>query len=99
MKTVFGLSAGEIGVTTNEPENTVYVVQLAEYEKPIDDLRTDFAGERQQMYLAVARPDQMAIFRAWVADLEKEAGIRWHRQADIARRSREADEPMNGEEL
>jgi hypothetical protein len=85
MREVFSLSAGDVGVASNEPQDTVYVVRVAEFEKSLDDLRNDFAGERQPIYLAVARPDQRRIFDNWLSDVEKDAGVKWVRPADSMR--------------
>jgi hypothetical protein len=91
MHDVFALSPNDIGVTSNEPRDTVYIVRLAEYEKPTDELRQDFAGERQPRYLMVALSDQRQIYDAWLKNLEKDAGVHWMRKADIARRGRVAE--------
>ncbi len=97
MADVFNLSPGEVSVTTNEPQNTVYIVRLAEFEKPIDELRQDFASERRPLYMAVAMPDQRRIYDAWLKDVEKDAGVHWLREADTARRSRPVDEEPEGD--
>ncbi|HEX3726035.1 MAG TPA: hypothetical protein VHV08_07315 [Pirellulales bacterium] len=86
MKDVFSLSPDEVSVTTNEPEDTVYVVRMAAFEKPNDELLKDFAGENQRRYLAVGRPDQRRIYTTWLDDVEKDAGIKWLRQSDLAAR-------------
>jgi hypothetical protein len=91
MREIFSLAGGGIGVTSNEPENTFYVVRLADYEKPLDELRNDFAGERQPIYLTVARPDQRRIYEGWLADVEKDAGVKWIRPADSSRLREAAD--------
>ncbi|MGD9719658.1 MAG: hypothetical protein AB7O59_00390 [Pirellulales bacterium] len=86
MEKVFGLQVGEVGVTHNVPEDTVYVVRLAEFEQTIDQLREEFAKEPAGMYLAVARPSRMQMYESWIEGLEKQADIRWVREADVAQR-------------
>ena len=98
MEAVFGLEPGEVGVATNHPEDTAYVVRLAEYLQPLDDLRKDFANEHQMRYMAVAGPDQRRIYLNWLDDLEKEAGVHWLRPADTGgRRGRAEPEPISDE--
>lgn len=99
METVFGLEAGGLGVTANYPEDTVYVVRLAEYERPLEELRDDFAKERPAQYMAVAQPDQYRAFQAWLAGVEKDAKIHWLRPADSGRWRGPADEPVDESEL
>jgi hypothetical protein len=67
----------------------VYVVQLAEFDQPIDELRDEFAKERPAAYLTVARPDQDQMYMAWLDNLEKEADVRWMRPPDVAPRREE----------
>ncbi len=94
MESVFSLDTGGVGVTTNHPQNTVYVVQLTEFNPSIDDLRKDFAAEHQMRYMAVAAADQQRIYLAWLSDLEKDAKVHWLRQADTGKRHRgESAEP------
>ena len=92
METVFKLSPGEVGVALNHPEDTAFVVRLVEYERPIDDLRKDFAVEPAMRYLPVAGPDQRKIYLAWLHDLNTDAAVRWLRAADTAARRRVADD-------
>ncbi len=84
MKTVFGLQAGQIGVASNHPQDTMYVVRLAEYEQPIDQLRNEFAIERPGMYMMAAGADQQAMIQAWISHLEKEADVHWVCAPDVA---------------
>jgi hypothetical protein len=83
MKTVFGLPVGGLGVALNEPQDTAYVVQVLDFEPAQVQLRDDFAMENPNRYMAAARDDQIAIFRDWIADLNKEAGVHWLRPADV----------------
>jgi hypothetical protein len=93
METVFSLSPGEVAVTTNHPQDIVYVVRLIDYEPPTDELRADFAAEKQMRYMSVAQPDQRQMYLAWLDDLNKDAGVHWLRQADVATSRRAAAEP------
>jgi hypothetical protein len=86
METVFGLSPGDVAVTTNHPRDIVYVVRLIEYEPSIDDLRAEFASDRQMRYRSVAQRDQGQMYLAWLNDLNKDAAVHWLRQADVAAR-------------
>jgi hypothetical protein len=96
MQAVFELSAGEVTVTTNEPQDTVYVVRLEEYKRPLDELQTEFAREIPMRYMSVATDDQRKIFFAWLGDLEKNAKVRWIRPADSG--SRRIAEDMPGDD-
>jgi hypothetical protein len=82
MEAVFKLSPGEIGVAMNQPQDTVYVVRLIEYEPSLDDMRTAFASESPMRYMSVADTDRRKIYRAWLDDLYKDAGVNWLRPPD-----------------
>jgi hypothetical protein len=92
MQAVFNLAAGAIGVASNHPRDTEYVVRLAEYEKSVDELRDEFAKEQPALYMAVAMTDQRQMFSTWLENLEKEADVHWLRQADTARGQSTSDE-------
>lgn len=92
MKAVFGLSPGEIGVASNNPQDTYYVVRLVDYDRPTEELRNEFAVEPPTRYMAVADADRREIYRSWLADLEREAKVRWLRPADSVSRRDEADD-------
>lgn len=92
MKAVFGLSPGEIGVASNNPQDTYYVVRLVDYDRPTDELRNEFAIEPPNRYMAVADADRREIYRSWLADLEREAKVHWFRPADTVSRRGEADD-------
>ena len=85
MKTIFDLPVGGVGVTTNEPQDTMYVVQLEDYEQTLEQLRDSFATEPPARYLAVAQPERSEMFAAWIDGLEKDADVRWVRSPDVAR--------------
>jgi len=91
MRTVFGLSAGGVGVAFNQPQDMVYVVRAIEFEPSEEQLRDEFARENPMRYLSAAREDQRAIFQNWIEDLKTDADVRWLRQADV-RRTTAADE-------
>ena len=100
MEKVFSLSPGQVGVAMNHPESEVYVVRLAEFEKPIADLQTDFALENQQRYLMVAGPGQRQIFDAWLADIAKDAGVEWMRvRGALVRHFQPSDMPPVEDEM
>jgi hypothetical protein len=92
MKDVFALAPGEIGVTSNNPQDTYYVVRLADYDRPTEELRNEFATEPPNRYMTVADVDRREIYRAWLADLEREAKIHWLRPADSVLRRGEAED-------
>jgi hypothetical protein len=91
MKTAFGLAPGQLAVASNHPQDTVYVVRLAEFDQPIDALRADFAKENPAMYMAVAQPRFTEMYLAWISELEREADVHWVRTPDERRPSREDD--------
>ncbi|MBI3837482.1 MAG: hypothetical protein HY288_06070 [Planctomycetia bacterium] len=93
METVFGLSPGDVAVTRNHPRDTVYVVRLIDYEQPTDELRNEFASEKQMRYMSVAAPDQRQMYLAWLDHMNKDAGVHWLRQADVAASRRAAANP------
>jgi hypothetical protein len=82
METVFGLSPGQLGVAMNEPENTVFVIRLVDFDKPADELRTDFAAESPTRYMNVATEQRRDVYLAWLDDLNRAAGVHWVRPAD-----------------
>jgi hypothetical protein len=85
MKAVFSLQPAGIGVGMNEPRTIVYVIRLIAFEPAMDELRDDFAHTNPSRYMAAAGDDQRVIYQAWLTDLNKEAGVRWIRQADSRR--------------
>jgi hypothetical protein len=82
METVFGLSQGQLGVAMNEPENTVYVMRLVEFDRPAEELRTDFAAEPPMRYMNVATDQRRDVYLAWLDDLNRAADVHWVRPAD-----------------
>lgn len=92
MKAVFALSPGEIGVASNNPQDTYYVVRLVDFDRPIDELRNEFAIEPPARYMAVADNDRREIYRSWLSDLEREAKVHWLRPADSVSRRGEPDD-------
>jgi hypothetical protein len=92
MKAVFGLSPGEIGVASNNPQDTYYVVRLVDYDRPTEELRNEFATEPPNRYMAVANAERNEIYLSWLADLEREAKVHWVRPADSISRRGEAED-------
>ena len=82
MQAVFALAAGAVGVASNEPQTIVYVVQLTEFPRSLDELRADFPREPPMRYMSVANEDRNRLYAAWLSDLEKTAAVHWHRPAD-----------------
>ena len=80
MQTVFGLTEGKLGVAQNRAQTIVYIVRLLKSEPPVDELYSDFAAADFRRYQAVAQSDRFEMYRAWIADVEKEAGVRWLRE-------------------
>jgi hypothetical protein len=85
MKTVFGLEPAGVGVALNEPQTMVFVIRLINFEPGAEELRDDFARTNPSRYMAAATEDQRVVYQAWLADLNKEAGVHWIRQADARR--------------
>jgi len=82
METVFGLTPGQLGVAMNEPENMVYVIRLVEFDRPADELRTDFAAEPPTRYMNVATEQRRDVYLTWLDDLNRAADVHWVRPAD-----------------
>jgi hypothetical protein len=82
MKKVFALEAGEVAVASNHPQAIFYVVRLAEYERPMDELRSDFAAEPPNRYMMVADRDRRKLYLDWLADINQQADVQWLRPAD-----------------
>ncbi len=99
MRTVFSLPQGGVGVASNEPQSIVYVVQLSEYARPLDELRMDFASEQPMRYLGVAHEDQRQLYMAWLDNLEKTASVRWLRPADVKASRASSDEGAESEDM
>jgi hypothetical protein len=85
MKAAFALEPAGIGVAMNEPQTFAYVIRLIEFEPPMEELRDDFARTNPSRYMAVSLEEQRAIYRAWLEELNKDAGVTWIRQADARR--------------
>jgi hypothetical protein len=79
MRAVFALKAGEIGLTTDQPQSTVYVVRLVDYT-PIDSVLWDmFVADDYRGYAMAARDDQMVAGRRWNEGIRADAGLEWQR--------------------
>ena len=80
MKDVSKLSAGEAGVATNYPENTVYVVYMKGITASEEDLKTLFLDEGlKNPVLLMARQDDMRTAANWYKNLEESWGLEWQR--------------------
>lgn len=100
MKAVFDLSPGQVGVAFNHPRETVYVLRLIDYDRKLEELRDDFASEPPTRYMMAANQDRRNIYRAWLAELNEEAGVHWLRQADsTSARGPRPDTPLDDEEF
>jgi hypothetical protein len=79
MRAVFALKAGEIGLATDQPQATIYVVRLVEYT-PIDSVLWDmFVADDYRGYAMAARDDQMVAGRRWNEGIRADAGLKWQR--------------------
>ncbi len=79
MRAVFNLKPGEIGVATDHPKATVYVIRLVEYT-PSDSVLWDlFVVDDYRGYAMAARYDQATANRLWREGLKTEAGLHWER--------------------
>jgi hypothetical protein len=88
METVFNLSPGEIGVALNQPKDTVYVIRLIEFDRPLEQLRDEFASEPPMRYLSAADAERRTVYVAWLDDVKKDAGLHWLRQPDVTKSRR-----------
>jgi hypothetical protein len=81
MRAVFALEPGGTAVAFNEPRTVCYVIRLVSFSPPDEELRQKFLDpdvDRQRIG-AVAERDQARAFEAWLADVEKQAGLEWKR--------------------
>jgi len=81
MRTVFHLQPGEIGVAMNQPEDTVYVVQLESTTPSETVLRETFMVENFARYLPSTQIDRQELSTAWSKQITKDAGVDWERMA------------------
>jgi len=81
MRGVFRLRPGETGLAWNQPKTVVYVVRLVQYTPPENELWTRFLNTPAEAYMGVARYDWATMFQTWKDDLDKQAGLKWHREA------------------
>lgn len=84
MKATFDLESGGVGVALNEPQTFAYVIRVIDFEPPLDELRDDFARTNPGRYISAAADEQRAIYRAWIEDLNKQAGVVWLNEANPA---------------
>ncbi len=79
MRAVFALGEGEVGIAWNQPQSIVYVIQVSEITPPPAALWSMFTAEPFDTYVDVARGEQQRVYWAWLAELEKSAGLEWKR--------------------
>jgi hypothetical protein len=85
MRAVFNLKPGEIGVATDHPKATLYVIRLVEYT-PSDPVLWDlFVADDYRGYAMAARYDQATANRLWREGLKTDAGLHWQREPARAR--------------
>ena len=80
MRDVSALEPGELGVSINYPETTVYVVYMKTVSGKQEDLQERFLRQGMNMpILFMARQDQMRTATGWYENLEESVALRWHR--------------------
>jgi hypothetical protein len=89
MRDVSKLESGELTVTQNYPESTVYVVYVTAVTANQEDLQTLFLNEGvKQPVLFMARQDDMRTASDWYLRKEKSWGLKWsERQSPVQRDS------------
>ncbi len=80
MRAVFALKAGEVGLATDQPKSTVYVIRLAEYIPSESLLWDTFVADDYRGYAMAARYDQMVAGGRWREGIRTEAGLKWERE-------------------
>jgi hypothetical protein len=84
MRTVFDLSAGEVGVAFNAPQTEVYVVRVMSMEPSPRVLMERFLAEtprQQQNYFMISQDENVKMSRDWLEDIRATAGLHWKREA------------------
>ena len=80
MRAASSLDTGEVAITQNYPESTVYVVYMKGVTGNQEDLQTLFLNEGvKQPVLYMARQDNMRTASDWYMGMEKDWGIEWAR--------------------
>jgi hypothetical protein len=78
MRAVFALRKGEIGPAVNQPQNTVYVVRIAEQTPEETELRERFLQSGVTIEVSqIADAENMELRIAWYEDLDAELGVQW----------------------
>ena len=80
MKTVFGLSPGEVQVAWNQPQDVAYVIQLEKFGPSRQSLEHDFMVEPFRKYVQVAAGDRRKMYYSWIKSIEQDAGVDWVEQ-------------------
>jgi hypothetical protein len=80
MRSVFSLAPGQAGTAVDNPQKIVYVVAVTSVDSDEEQLRTQFlqAGTSAET-VQLAQRDGQRQLQQWYAKLEKDLGIRWHR--------------------
>ncbi len=86
MRAVFHLSPDDYTVTTNNPQTTVFVVHLLEFDRSLDTMLTSFGQDKDPRYKSLANFDREKIYRGWIEGLLQEAGVEWRRDPRERRR-------------
>jgi hypothetical protein len=81
MQEVFRLKVGEMGVTTDRPQQTVYIVAVKSENTDQEKLRTAFlrtgiGNEVRQL----SQLENQELLTQWYENFEKQLGIKWERE-------------------
>lgn len=82
MRAVFELKPGEVGVATNQPQTTTYVVRLDSSSPDEKVLWERFTNEDFHRYSTVLRSEQQELFARWAKELRDAVGFHWVRVPD-----------------
>lgn len=81
MRAVFDLEPGGSTVAFNAPRTVCYAIRLVSFAPPDDELRRKFLDPDadQRRIAAVTERDRARAFEAWLAGVERQAGLEWKR--------------------
>lgn len=77
MRTVFRLKPGEAGAAFNAPQTVVYVVRPSQFSPDHKTRWQDFQKEPFGRYASAGQDDWMRTARAWLEEIQKDAGFEW----------------------
>lgn len=80
MRSVFALKAGEVGLATDQPKSTVYLVHLADYSPSESVLWDMFVADDYRGYIMASYADRMDARKLWREGIRAEAGLKWERE-------------------